>query len=112
MTMIGVPTSTVAPRRRAEPRPRRHTGWELDDRLRGLDFDDDVVDFDGVADGDSPGDQVGLGQALAGIGELDHAWNVVPPDGFVERSVREHTVDGVEDRVEIGQNSSSIRLGG
>ena len=36
-----------------------------------IDLDDDVVDLDGVADGDLPLDDLGLEQALAGVGQLE-----------------------------------------
>jgi hypothetical protein len=52
------------PRDDARPRAR-----QVDQRLRGLDLDDRLVDLDVVADGDVPGDDLGLGEALAGVGQ-------------------------------------------
>ena len=50
----------------AGPRAR-----QVDQRLRGLDLDDRLVHLDGVADGDVPGDDLGLGQALARVRERE-----------------------------------------
>ena len=44
---------------------------QLDERLRGLDLDEHLVDGDGVAGRDLPRDDLGLGQALADIGERE-----------------------------------------
>ena len=51
---------------------QRHDGArerrrQLDQRLRGLDLDQHVVDLDDVALGDPPGDDLGLKQALARV---------------------------------------------
>jgi hypothetical protein len=44
---------------------------QLDDRLRGLDLHDDLVDDDLVTGLDVPPDDVGLGQAFADVRELE-----------------------------------------
>jgi hypothetical protein len=42
---------------------------QLDERFRGLDLDDHLVDRHGVTRADLPGDDLGLGEALADVGE-------------------------------------------
>ena len=42
---------------------------QLDERLRGLDLDEHVVDGDGVAGRDAPRHDLGLGETFADIGE-------------------------------------------
>ena len=42
---------------------------QLDQRLGGLDLDEHVVDLDHVSHGDAPGDDLGLEEALAGVGQ-------------------------------------------
>ena len=42
---------------------------QLDERLRGLDLDEHVVDGDRVAGGDAPRHDLGLGETLADVGE-------------------------------------------
>ena len=81
---------------------------QLDDGLCRLDLDDDVVDLDGVTDGDVPGDQLCLGEALARVRKLELT------KGHVRErlSVREGAVDDVSTRSRSGRNSSSSRLGG
>ena len=74
--MIAVPTGTVSPSGTSSA--GHHAGvrrGQLDQRLGGLDLDDDVVDLDGVALLDPPGHDLGLGQALADVGEqvVSHA---------------------------------------
>ena len=49
----------------------RERAGQLDERLGGLDLDDHLVDRDGVADRDPPLDDLGLGEALAGVGEKE-----------------------------------------
>ena len=44
---------------------------QLDQRLRGLDLDHDLVDGDGVALLDLPGHDLGLGETLAHVGQLE-----------------------------------------
>ncbi len=44
-------------------------GRQLHDRLRRLEFDDGLVDRDLVTRRDEPGDDLGLGQALAEVGQ-------------------------------------------
>jgi hypothetical protein len=51
---------------RDDTRPRAR---QVDQRLRGLDLDDRLVDLDAVADRDVPRDDLGLGEALAGVGQ-------------------------------------------
>ena len=71
MAMIGVPTRTVSPTSTGIAGHLALVGeGQLDDRLRGLDLDDDLVDRDDVADLHVPGDDLGLGQALADVGQL------------------------------------------
>jgi hypothetical protein len=50
--------------------PRERAG-QLDERLGRLDLDDRLVHGHRVADRDVPGDDLGLGQALAGVGEAE-----------------------------------------
>ena len=70
MVMIGVPTSTVSPSATSSAGHRAgERAGQLDQRLAGLDLDQDVVDLDLVADGDPPGDDLGLDQTLAGVGQ-------------------------------------------
>ena len=78
---------------------------QLDQRLRGLDLDDDVVDRDDVADLDLPGHDLGLGEALADVGQLElrHAG---APQKLSERSTASST------RSRSGRKSSSIREAG
>jgi hypothetical protein len=44
---------------------------QLDERLRRLDLDERVVDLHGVAGLDPPRDDLGLGEALPGVGEAE-----------------------------------------
>jgi hypothetical protein len=46
---------------------------QLDRGLRGLDLDDGLVDHDRVAGGDVPGEDLGLGEAFAHVGEPELA---------------------------------------
>ena len=66
---------------------------ELDGRLRRLDVDERLVERDRVADGDLPRDDLGLGQALADVGEVELALGHVGLE--LERSVErvEQAVD-------------------
>ena len=76
---------------------------ELDERLGGLDLDDHVVDGDGVTHGDPPGDDLGLGQTLAGVGEPELT------NGH-QNSITRSTPSRIRSR--SGRKSSSSRLGG
>ena len=101
--MIGVPTSTVVALLGEQ---RGHGAGErrrqLDQRLRGLDLDQHLVDRDGVAGLDLPRDDLGLGQTLAHIRQrelgLRHGRLLSKPG-----SVRQRAVDGLEHAVGVGQ---------
>ena len=64
---------------------------QLHDRLGGLELDDGLVDRHLVAGRDEPRDDLGLGEALAEVGEDEVAAHRVPLPG-VERG--EHAVGG------------------
>jgi hypothetical protein len=44
---------------------------QLDHGFRRLDFEQELVEFDRVADGDPPRHDLGLGEALADIGKIE-----------------------------------------
>ena len=55
---------------------------QFDDGLRRLDVGDDLVELDAIADGDAPGDDLGLGEALTEVGQrevADHARHASTP---------------------------------
>ena len=60
--------SRRCPRVQYDPWPDR---WNLYNCLVGLDFDQRLVGLDPVADLDEPGDDLGLGEAVSQIGELE-----------------------------------------
>ena len=80
---------------------------QLDQRLGGLDLDDDVVDRDDVADLDLPGHDLGLGETLADVGQLVLRHQVsLSGQKASERSTASST------RSRSGSHSSSMREGG
>ena len=98
IAMIGVPTGdglALGHQQRGHGAGVRRR--QLDQRLGGLDLDDDVVDRDHVADLDLPGHDLGLGEALADVGQqvLGH--------GQITPSRSRVAVDGVEHPVEVGE---------
>ena len=92
--MIGRPDRDLSPSatRIAETVPAYGDGSSTIDFAVSISHDD-VVDRDDVADLDLPGDDLGLGQALADVGELV----------LGHRSEPQRPVDGVEHPVEVGQ---------
>ena len=79
---------------------------QLDQGLGGLDLDDDVVDLDGVALLDLPGDDLGLGETLTDVGQLELSHGQSPSQKSRVRSTASRT------RSRSGRKSSSIREAG
>ena len=87
----------------------RKRGRQFDEGLGGLDLTDDVIDGHGVAGLDLPGDDFGLGQPLAHVGEVElmESHGVLDVGGVPvrgdsrKRSVGEGTVQCLEEAVNI-----------
>ena len=107
--MIGVPTSTVWPSGTSSSATTPAYGdGQLDQRLGRLDLDDDVVDLDGVAGLDLPGDDLGLGQALADVGQAERS--ALPCVALSQYASERSTASSTRSR--SGRKSSSSLLGG
>ena len=109
--MIGEPTSTVYAGLVVDlghdaGERRRH----LDGGLGGLDLDDDLVELDGVADGDHPLQDLALGEALAEVGQLEVLEPAQPTRARHQKASERSTACSTRSR--SGRYSSSTRDGG
>jgi hypothetical protein len=82
---------------------------QLDQRLGGLDLDQDLVDRDGVTLLDLPGHDLGLGETLTHVGQLE-----LGHGGSFQKCGQKSSVRSTASstRSRSGSHSSSIRAGG